>query len=451
MSAPGPPSQGLGTADPEARSTDPHSHWRPRDRRRIIDDELDELFDQVPAIAIDGVKAIGKTTTAEQRVVGVLRLDSRAGRESIQADPELVRSRTRPLLIDEWQKTPEVWDVVRRAVDEDPTGGQFLLVGSAAPAPGATAHSGSGRIGRRRMRPMTLSERGACRPVISLRELLTGNRTPLDALSPLRLADYAEEIIASGFPALRGLTPRALRFQLDSYLRNAVDRDVPEQGLAVRKPEAMLAWMRAYAAATSSTTSYSNLLDAATPGQSDKPARSTSVAYRDVLTQLWLLDPVPAWGPPGNPLARLGQSPRHHVADPALAARLLGLSANSLLAGDGTPLGPQAGTMLGHLFESLVALCVRVPAQAADATVGHLRTRNGDHEIDLVVVRDDGKVLAIEVKLATTVSDDDTSHLSWLARHLGSDLLDAIVINTGPQAYRRTDGIGVVPLALLAP
>ncbi len=419
--------------------------------RRILDDELDELFAELPAIAIDGPKAVGKTTTAEQRVHGLLRLDARANRESIQADPELVRTRPRPLLIDEWQKVPEVWDVVRRAVDEDRSGGQYLLVGSAAPAPGATAHSGAGRIGRLRMRPMTLSERGVVEPKVSLGRLLSGARGPLDGSCSLRLADYTEEILASGFPGLRGLTPRALKFQLDSYLRNAVDRDVPEQGLAVRKPESMLAWLRAYAAATSSTASYSSLLDAATPGQDDKPARSTSIAYRDVLTQLWLLDPVPAWAPSGNPLARLGQAPQHHLADPALAARLLGLSAEALLDGDGRPIGPQAGTMLGHLFQSLAALCIRVPAQAAEASVGHLRTRNGDHEIDLVVVRDDGKVLAIEVKLSTTVDDRDTTHLHWLAGHLGDVLLDAIIVNTGPNAYRRPDGIGVVPLGLIAP
>ena len=419
--------------------------------RRILDDELDDLFPQLSAIAIDGPKAVGKTTTAEQRVDGLLRLDARANRESIQADPELVRTRPRPLLIDEWQKVPEVWDVVRRAVDEDRSGGQYLLVGSAAPAPGATAHSGAGRIGRLRMRPMTLSERGVAEPTVSLRHLLSGGREPLDGSCSLRLADYTEEILASGFPGLRGLTPRALRFQLDSYLRNAVDRDVPEQGLAVRKPESMLAWLRAYAAATSSTASYSRLLDAATPGQDDKPARSTSIAYRDVLTQLWLLDPVPAWAPSGNPLARLGQAPQHHLADPALAARLLGLNAEALLDGNGTPVGPQAGTMLGHLFQSLATLCIRVPAQAAEASVGHLRTRNGDHEVDLVVVRDDGKVLAIEVKLATTVDDRDTTHLHWLAGHLGDALLDAVIVNTGPNAYRRPDGIGVLPLGLIAP
>jgi len=143
-----------------------------------------------------------------------------------------------------------------------------------------------------------------------------------------------------------------------------------------------------------------------------------------------------AQAPPRRP--RPGcQAPRHEPHRPP--------------GGEGQPLGPQAGTTLGHLFESLVTLCVRVPAQAADATVGHLRTRNGDHEIDLVLVRDDGKVLAIEVKLNATVDDKDTAHLHWLAGQLGETLLDAVVINTGPHAYRRHDGIAVVPLGLLAP
>ena len=417
--------------------------------RRIIDDELDALFVEVPAIAIDGPKAVGKTTTAEQRVAGLLKLDAKANLEAVRADPSLLLRRVRPLLIDEWQKVPEVWDVVRRAVDDDPSGGQFLLAGSASPRHGATAHTGAGRIGRLRMRPMTLSERGIESPTVSLGDLLSGNRPQLDGVAEMRLADYAHEIVASGFPGMRSLSARALKFQLDSYLRNAVDRDVPEQGLAVRKPDAMLSWLRAYAAATSTTASYTTVLDAATAGISDKPARSTTVAYRDVLNQLWLLDPVPAWGPAANPLARLARSPKHHLADPALAARLLGLSVDALLSGEGRPIGPQAGGMLGHLFESLATLCIRVVAQATEATVGHLRTRNGDHEIDLVVARDDGKVLAVEVKLAATVDDRDTVHLRWLADHLRDELLDAIIVNTGPNAYRRPDGIGVVPLALL--
>lgn len=422
-------------------------HYLPR----IIDSELDGLFAALPALAIDGLKGIGKTTTAEQRAARVFQLDSHSVRESVAADPRRIAVGQRPVLVDEWQRVPEVWDVVRRAVDADPAGGQFLLVGSATPEAGATAHTGAGRIGRLRMRPLTLSERQIADPTVSLQGLLSGNRRHVVGDCRLDLSDYVDEIVASGFPAIRRLPSRPRKFQLDSYLRNVVDRDVPEHGLAVRRPDAMLAWLRAYAAATSSTASYSQILDAATPGLAEKPARSTSIAYRDVLTQLWLLDPVPAWQPTGSFLTRLGQSPKHHLADPGLAARLRGLTSESLLDGSGEPLDPRAGTMLGALFESLATLCVRVAAQAAEAHVGHLRSRNGDHEVDLMVVRDDGRVLAIEVKLSASVSDRDVKHLHWLREQLGPRMLDAIVITTGPTAYRRPDGVAVIPLGLLAP
>lgn len=246
--------------------------------RRIVDGELDGLFGEVPSIALDGPKGVGKTTTAEERVVGLAKLDSKSVREAISADPTLILGRPRPLLLDEWQEAPEVWDVVRRAVDVDPSGGQFLLTGSATPAAGATTCSGAGRIGRLRMRPMTLCERGVGEPSISLIDLLTGRIPPLAGECDLRLADYTDEILASGLPGLQSMSPRALRFQLDSYVRNAVDWDVPEPGLNVRKPESMLAWLRAYASATSTTASYAQILDAATAGHVDKPARGTAIS-----------------------------------------------------------------------------------------------------------------------------------------------------------------------------
>src|SRR5690606_2843070 len=115
------------------------------------------------------------------------------------------------------------------------------------------------------------------------------------------------------------------------------------------RPEAMMAWLKAYASATSSTASYSQILDAATPGQGEKPARSTTITYRDVLSSLWILDPLSAWSPSGSPMTRLGQAPKHHLADPSLAARLLGLSAGSLLDGEGAPLDSRAGSLLGAL------------------------------------------------------------------------------------------------------
>jgi hypothetical protein len=119
--------------------------------------------------------------------------------------------------------------------------------------------------------------------------------------------------------------------------------------------------------------------------------------------------------------------------------------------GEGAATVPRDGTLLGHLFESLVTLSVRVYAQAGEAEVKHLRTKGGRHEVDLIVERPDGGVLALEVKLAGTVSDDDVKHLLWLRERMGRDLVDAAVVTTGGTAYRRADGVGVIPAALLGP
>lgn len=168
---------------------------------------------------------------------------------------------------------------------------------------------------------------------------------------------------------------------------------------------------------------------------------------------MWLLDPVPAWTGARSHMASLGQAPKHHLADPALAARLLGVGAGALLDApnpDGPPV-PRDGALLGALFESLVTLCVRTYAGASNARVSHLRTHRGDHEVDLIVTRDDGRMVAFEVTLAPAANDGDVRHLHWLREQVGDDLLDAAVITTGPAAYRRADGIAVVPAALLGP
>ena len=420
-------------------------------RRRVVDDELDELMASLAAVALEGPKAVGKTETALQRAATVHRLDDPGQEALIRADPSRIVAGRPPVLIDEWQRVPQTWDVVRRAVDEDPSPGRFLLTGSASPTD-RTAHSGAGRIVPVRLRPLSLAERGVTSPTVSCRELLGGERVPLGGASDVGLEQYAAEIVGSGFPGLRNLSGRALRAQLDGYLDRIVDRDFEELGHPVRRPSALRRWLAAYAAATSTTTSYEKIRDAATSGQGDKPAKTTTIPYRDVLERLWVIDAVPAWLPTRNHLSRLSAPPKHHLADPALTARLLGVGVGALL--DAHPAGSSAGrnaTLLGQLFESLVTLDVRAYAQSAEATVKHLRTWAGEHEIDLIVVRDDHRVVAVEVKLAQTVDDRDVRHLKWLAGEIGDDLLDAIVVTCGPYAYRRPDGIGVVPAALLGP
>ncbi len=395
------------------------------------------------------VEGVGKTATAQRRAATILALDDANQVELLVADPARLDTSPTPVLVDEWQRRPPVWDLVRRSVDRDPSPGRFLLTGSATPT-NVPTHSGAGRIVQLRMRPMSLAERALERPTVSLRCLLTGTSRDIAGDTAVTLADYAEEIVRSGFPGIRRLPARACRAQLDGYLSRIVEREFPEMGHPVRRPATLHAWLRAYAAATSTTTAYNAILDAATPGETDKPAKTTTIGYRDVLTQLWLLEPVPGWLPTRSVVARLAQAPKHHLADPALAARLLGTNAAALLAGrDPARAAASEGPLLGALFESLVTLSVRVYAQAAETTVHHLRTRNGDHEVDLIVERDDGRVVAMEVKLSPSVGEADVKHLRWLRERLGDHLLDSVVITTGRHAYRRADGIAVVPAALL--
>jgi predicted AAA+ superfamily ATPase len=420
-------------------------------RRRVVDGELDELMPELAAIAVDGAHGVGKTATALQRAATSYRLDDPGQLAIARADPTRLTRGSPPVLIDEWQRIPEAWDLVRREVDAHAAPGRFLLTGSAPPLRPPT-HSGAGRIVRLRMRPMSVAERGLEVPTVSLRELLTGSRRQVAGATRLTIEEYVETITASGFPGLLDVGARARRTQLDGYLEAVIDRDLDEAGYPVRDPAGLRRWMAAYAAATASTASYETIRDAATPGHRQKPARETAQRYVAALERLWIVDPVPAWAPSGSHLGRLGSAPRHHLADPALAARLLGVGADGLLEGRaGSPPVQGDRPLLAALFESLVTQAVRVFAQAAEARTCHFRTRNGDREVDLIVERDDRKVVALKVKLARTIEDADVRHLAWLQARLGPRLLDAVIVSTGPEAYRRADGVAVVPAALLGP
>ena len=428
--------------------------------RRIVDEELDELLPELAAIAIEGPKAVGKTATAERRATTVHRLDLPEIRSIAAADPTVLLRNPQPVLLDEWQHVPAIWDAVRAAVDRDPTPGRFLLAGSATPTR-PPSHSGAGRIVRVRMRPLSLAERGLGEPTVSLAALLRGAQAKAEGHTSLGLADYTEEIVASGFPGIRRLSGRALRAQLDGYLERIVDRDFEEQGHTVRRPQTLRRWMAAFAAATATTTSLEKIRNAATAGAEDVPAKTTVIAYRHVLEQLWILDQVPGWMPTKNHLRRLTQAPKHHLVDPALAARLLGVDAGALLGGIAagaklvtitpTDAPPREGTLLGQMFESLVTQSVRIYAQSVEARVYHCRTYDGRREIDLIVETNDQRVLALEVKTSTEVTDADVRHLLWLREQLGRVLSDMVVITTGKHAYRRQDGVAVVPAALLGP
>jgi predicted AAA+ superfamily ATPase len=433
---------------------------------RVVDGEITRLVEDLPAVVVEGPKAVGKTATAQRLARTVIDLSDEDQLALTEANPGRIAAASAPVLIDEWQLLPSTWNLVRRAVDAGAPAGSFILSGSAAVASGPARpnaagqaaprlHSGAGRMVRLRMRPMSLGERGMGGPTVSLAALLEGAGAPVGGASAVALADYADEVVSTGFPGIRLRPERSRRDLVDGYLAAVVEREFPEAGHAVRNPVALTHWLRAYAAATSTTAAYGDILDAATPGLGDKPARSTVRVYRETLERLWVLDELPAWPGPasGARLGALAASPKHHLADPGLAARLLGVGAGSLLTtpNPDQPARPRRGTLFGALFESLATLCVRVCAGASRAVVTYLRTANGAHEADLIVQRDDGRIVALEVKLGSTPTDRDVRHLRWLRSELGAELIDAAVLTTGPEAYRRPDGIAVIPLALLGP
>ena len=413
-------------------------------RPRLLDDDLDELMAGLPAIAIEGPRAVGKTATAERRATTIYRLDDEDVWRLARSDSRRLIKGEPPILIDEWQRLPESFDRVRRAVDDGAPAAGFLLTGSATPTK-LPVHSGAGRIVRVRLRPMTLIERRDDPPTVSLGRLLEGARTDM------ALEDYVDEILASGFPGVRRLSRPLREAQLDGYLDHIVDRDFGELDHRVRKPRTLRRWMAAYAAATATSTSFEKIRRAAADSHGEIPARMSTQPYRDVLERLWILDPVQPWLPTRNRLKRLSAPVKHNLADPALAARLLGADADVLL--HPRPVGPDIprdGPLLGALFESLMTLCVRVYAHRVKARIGHLRTWSGEHEVDLIVERGQS-VVAIEVKLGVAPTDEDVRHLLWLKEQIGDELADMVVVTTGSQAYRRRDGVAVVPAALLGP
>jgi len=417
----------------------------------VVDDELDDLLLDLPAVSLDGPKGVGKTATASARATSVFALDQPRTLELVLADPDRLTAAPEPVLIDEWQRYQPSWDLVRRQVDLDNHPARFLLTGSASPASPQT-HTGAARIVSLRMRPLALAERGLPAPTVSLGRLLAGTHGPIVGASSVTLEGYVSQIVRGGFPGMNAGSAKNQRALLATYVQLIVDRDFPEAGSLVRNPPALRRWLTAYAAASGTTATYETIRDASTAGSGNPPPRSTTIPYRDTLERIWISDPMPAWTPSNNRLARLTGNPKHFLADPALAVTLLNLDEDTLLSGReiGPPI-PRRGSQLGALFESLIALDVRVYAQAAEAHVGHLRTKSGEREVDLVVTGLGNRTLAIEVKLAATVSDGDVRHLLWLKNQLGPDLVDMVIVTTGTDAYRRTDGVAVVPAALLGP
>lgn len=392
---------------------------------------------------VEGPKACGKTVTARQVAASevLLDIDDRA-RRAIAVDPSLVLDGDTPRLIDEWQIEPSVWNHVRRAIDTRSTPGQFVLTGSAAPADDITRHTGAGRIGRLRMRPMSLFEIGESTGALSLASLLAGN----ELTSPetkLDLPDLAERVAVGGWPGIQDLsTATALRANRD-YLDEIRRLDVNTVDDRRRDPEKVGQLLRSLARHTATHASLATITrDAAGEGAIH---RETVADHLEALTRLMIVEDQPPWSPHLRSRARLRRAPKRHFVDPSLAVAALSASPSDLL----TDL-----ELLGFLFESLVIRDLRIYAQAADAEILQYRDSN-DLEVDAIVRGPGRSWMAIEIKLGGGRVDAAAETLLRFAdqvdiSRVGTPTRLAVIV-AGGYGYVRDDGVAVVPIGALGP
>ncbi len=419
----------------------PGFHYRPR----VADGDLATLLAATGAVVIEGPRGCGKTETALRAAASAVRLDIEdEARKAGLLAPDLLLDGPRPQLIDEWQLVPAVWNQVRRAVDAvGGRPGQFILTGSAVPADDVTRHSGALRFSRLRMRPMSLAEAGRSTGEVSLAALLAGEG-PRATDPGLDIRDIAQLVAVGGWPALLDRTTDTALRAVRGYLDETRRADLARVDGVSRDPENVGRVLRSLARHVATQASARSI--AADVGGAEGPIdHHTVLGYIAALSRVFVVEDVPAWSPALRSRTPLRSAPTRHFVDPSLAVAALGADPDRLLREVET---------LGLLFESLAVRDLRIFAQALDATVTHYRDAT-DLEADAIIERRDGTWAAFEVKLGPNAADDGARSLLRLA-----DRIDpvrhgrpaALVVLTGwGYAYRRPDGVCVVPIGTLGP
>jgi predicted AAA+ superfamily ATPase len=409
---------------------------------RIADAELKERLRYMGAVLVEGPKACGKTETARQIAKSEVRLDvDRRSRETAELDPQLILDGEAPRLLDEWQLVPEIWNYVRRAVDDRQQPGQFILAGSAQPTNDETRHTGAGRISRLTMRPMSLFELGMSKGEISLSALLAGK--PGSASDAEReLPEIATAICRGGWPAFKDLDlPDALK-GVRGYL-NEIPRDTRRLGQS-HKPERVTRLIESLARNVATPVAASTLAEDASRPE-DPISERTVAGYLSSLGRLFVIEDQPAWLPHLRSRYRLRKSVKRHFVDPSLAVAALRGRPESLM---------RDLNFLGLLFESLVVRDLRVYAQPLEGEVQYYQDNSG-LEVDAIV--DAGTSWgAFEVKLGGTKPIDEAAAnlLKFRDRvdssRTGPPAVLGVIVANG-YGYVRKDGVQIIPIGCLGP
>ena len=418
--------------------------------KRLIDSILKEYVDELPAILLEGAKAVGKTETCKQLASTEYRMDNAAQRELLQNNPEIILQNSKPVLIDEWQLAPSLWSYVRHAVDDGLPNGSVLFTGSSIRV-NSRIHSGAGRIIRLKLRPYSIEERNLSDSYIRIEDLFNfDSKATVNGETDKTLVDYLDEIYRSGFPGIRNKPERIRKVLLKSYVTNIAEHEFEENGFKILNPHSLLAWMRIYAASIGTETKQSTLINAATASDAI-PSAPTVSKYREALEILDITDEVQPFLPMGKIYGNLAKGTKHFMLDPAIALSLLGVEKDELIDYQVPKyVSKFHQTLTGQLIESFVYQSLVVYADVNDAQLSYYRNSRGTREIDFILQKGH-RLILFEVKTNPDVKDSYVRHLNWFEDEIGDEFkVTKVLLNTGRYAYtRREDHVHVIPLALL--
>ena len=418
-------------------------------RKRIADNILKRKLEGKGAVLIEGPKWCGKTTTAEQISNSVLYMDDPESKAQnitmAELNPKRLLKGNAPRLIDEWQLAPKLWDAIRFEIDHRGSLGQFVLTGSAVPPDTKDiAHSGTGRFTWLTMRPMSLFESGESTGEVSLKHLFTSPES-IDGESQIDLDRLAFLVCRGGWPKAVDMRDEIALDQAFDYYDAVVHSDINRADGVTKNPERVKRLMRSYARHQGAQTANTILASDVRGSDGGSMDDETVASYVNALKKIFVIEDMPAWNPNLRSKTAIRSSDTRYYIDPSIAAAALGIGPQDLIADLKT---------FGFLFETMCVRDLRVFADALNGTVYHYRDKEG-LECDAVVHLRNGSYGLVEIKLGgDTLIEEGAKTLTALTKKIDTTEMNApafsmVLIGTGNYAYRRKDGIYVVPIGCL--
>jgi predicted AAA+ superfamily ATPase len=414
---------------------------------RIADIVLSDRLEAKGAVLIEGPKWCGKTTTALQKAKSVVYMQDPLDKEQNLALAELnplqlLKGKT-PRLIDEWQLAPKLWDAIRFDVDKRDEFNQFILTGSFVPADDmSNSHSGTGRITRMTMRPMSLFESKDSDGSVSLRSLF-GSKNEISADSNISIEELAFLICRGGWPKAIGQSQRVALQQAFDYVDSIVNKDASRVDGIAKNPQRMKNLLHSYSRFIASDAKITTIRDDMVANDVDTLNYNTVYTYISALKKIFVVEDLPAWTPKLRSKTAIRTTDTRHFTDPSIATASLGIGPQDLLDDLQT---------MGLFFENLCIRDLRVFAEALDGNVYHYRDKT-DLECDAVIHLRNGSFGLVEVKLGGSAIDTAAGNLLKLQERLDTNRMkhpSFLMILTGTKyAYTRKDGVHVVPIGCL--